>query len=526
MTESITDTSAQLIEISQSVGDFAYDEGTRTLRGILLPFGERSRRSATGHEVEFSADAITLPRDPSVVTLNRRHNRHDPVGRATVLEKRDAGVYAEFRVADTDEGDAYLAEQRGSLRKLSAEVADLITEGARALKSRLTGAALVPEGAFASAALFELADPDEEDDDPSIQRGEDATPETPDAAPAEDTQEREGVVMTTSIVPDGVVTPEAENIDLSASALFSALAQYAQTKDRSVMEPFGEAGGDALFAISNIQHAGPTTLTIGADTQTPQFVNEIWARRTYQRKYIPLGLQESLTSMKVQGWKWDPAAEPAVAAYSGNAAEIPSGAVDTIPVTADAVRLAGGHRLDRRFIDFGDQTVYQSYLAKMAESYARVSDIAWLTAAVAGATAVNSSAATVPSGIAVGLGAIVDGALAVIASENTPSFAVVNPALWRNIALTGNKDVLGYLDASLGLEEGQLDGFKIIPGAVATNKVLVGAKEAFTFYELPGAPIRVEGIAPHQGAIDPALFGYYATIVNNATALQLVTCVA
>jgi hypothetical protein len=190
------------------------------------------------------------------------------------------------------------------------------------------------------------------------------------------------------------------------------------------------------------------------------------------------------------------------------------------------VRLAGGHRLDRRFIDFGDQTIYQSYLAKMAESYARVSDNAWLAAAVAGATASNSSLATLPSGIVAGLGAIIDGALAVIASENTPSFAVVNPALWRNIALTGNKDVLGYLNASLGLESGSLDNFQLIPGGVAANKVLVGAKEAFTFYELPGVPIRVEGIAPHQGAIDPALFGYYATIVNNSTALQLVTCVA
>jgi hypothetical protein len=102
----------------------------------------------------------------------------------------------------------------------------------------------------------------------------------------------------------------------------------------------------------------------------------------------------------------------------------------------------------------------------------------------------------------------------------------VNPTLWRNIALTGNKDVLGYLDASLGLESGSLDGFTLIPGAVAANKVLVGAKEAFSFYELPGVPIRVEGIDPHHGAVDPALFGYYATIVNNSAALQLVTCTA
>lgn len=496
-----------------SYGDFTFDPEARVLRGLLVPFGEASRTASTGQTgIVFSADSLHLPRDPSVVTLNREHDRHDPVGRATVLEKREGGVYAEFTLADTDEADDWLGRQRENLRKLSAEV----RFAADRTRARLTGAALVTEGAFASAALFALADEDE--------------PTDPEDAPSEETEEpieeESESIVAESIVPDGVIAPEAVRVDLSASGLFAALATYARTKDRSVLDPFGDAGSDALFTISTVQHSGPTTLTIGADVQTPQFVEEIWTKRSYQRKYVPLGQTESLQSMKVQGWKWDPAAEPAVAAYAGNTAEIPSAAVDTIAVTADAVRLAGGHRLDRRFIDFGDQTVYQSYLAKMAESYARVSDAAWLTAAVAGATAVNSSAATVPSGIAVGLAAVVDGAMAVIAAENTPSFAVVNPTLWRNIALTANSDVLGYLSASLGLESGQLDGFQLIPGAVAANKVLVGAKEAFTFYELPGVPIRVEGIAPHQGAIDPALFGYYATIVNNATALQLVTCTA
>jgi hypothetical protein len=348
------------------------------------------------------------------------------------------------------------------------------------------------------------------------------------APTATEPQEEQDTIMNASaaVVPDGLTPPAspAAADATTATGFFAALAEANARHNHAALAPY--LGADALFAISTIQHAGPTTLTIGADVQTPQFVNEIWARRQYQRKYITLGQQESLTGMKVNGWKWDPAAEPTVAAYSGNATEIPSGVVDTLPVTADAVRLAGGHRLDRRFLDFGDQSIYASYLGKMAESYARVSDVAWLTAATAGATAINSSLATLPTGIVAGLGAVVDGALGVIASENTPSFAIVHPTLWRGIVLTGNKDVLGYLTASMGLEEGSLDGFKLLPGAVAANKVLVGAKEAFTFYELPGAPIRVEGLAPHQGAIDPALFGYYATIVNNPAALQLVTCVA
>jgi hypothetical protein len=129
---------------------------------------------------------------------------------------------------------------------------------------------------------------------------------------------------------------------------------------------------------------------------------------------------------------------------------------------------------------------------------------------------------TVPDGIAAGLAAVVDGALAVIASENSPSFAVVSPELWRDIALTSKNDVLGYLSASMGLEGGDLAGFRIIPGPVGTGLVLVGAKESYTVHELGGVPIRVEGLDPHHGAVDPALFGYLAKVPNNAAALALV----
>ena len=509
---------------------FAVDVPNRRIRGLLIPYGELSAPNISGTEpVMFSAGTVQLPTDPSIITLNAGHDQLEPRGRAVTLDEQPEGVVAEFEIARTPEGDQLLADAQAEPRpRLSAELRGLVRRGQSAVSSALRGAAIVPRGAFQSAALFAALDPIEEqpDEDDETTDEAPAETETTEATEAEEPNQEEDMTAAAATVPAGLNAPTPKKDALTADALFSALASYARTKDRSVMEPFGESGADALFAISTIQHAGPTTLTIGADTQVPQFVNEIWTRRKYERKYIPLGSQESLTSMKVQGWKWDPAAEPVVAAYSGNTAEIPSGAVDTLPVSADAVRLAGGHRLERRYIDFGDQTVYQSYLGKMAESYARVSDLAWLAAAVAGATASNSSAATVPTGIAKGLGCIVDGALAVIASENTPSFAIVHPTLWRDIVLTGNKDVLGYLDASLGLETGSLANFKIIPGAVAANKVLVGAKEAFTFYELPGVPIRVEGIAPHQGAIDPALFGYYATLVNNSAALQLVTSVA
>jgi hypothetical protein len=143
--------------MTTEAGLFSRVGDTRIVRGLLLPFGELSRPSLSKTEpVMFSAAAVTLPRDPSVVTLNDEHDRFNPLGRATSLEVTEAGVVAEFSIANTDEGDAFLASK--AKRKLSAELGSLVRNGARAVRSRLTGAAVCVEGAFESAALFSLAD--------------------------------------------------------------------------------------------------------------------------------------------------------------------------------------------------------------------------------------------------------------------------------------------------------------------------------------------------------------------------------
>jgi hypothetical protein len=508
------------------------DVAARTLRGLLIPYGELSAPSVSNTApVMFSKGTVEIPADPSALNVNRLHSQFAFVARFTKVEDTDAGVVAHFAVPTGDDGDTLLLEAAdpdvSKRPRLSAEVAGLVRDGERAVKAKLTGAAFVPHGAFASAALFSIA-PDEAD---SIKTAVDAavaealakltTP--PPAAPEPPTQQQ-GANMTAAAIPPGLNQPSAPAADTTtANGLFAALAYAGKTKDNSVLEAFAK-GSDALFSISTIQQSGPSSVTIGADTQTPQYLQELWARRPYERRFVPLFNHANLTSMKVIGWQWDPAKEPAVASYSGNTAEIPSNAVDTIPVTIDATRIAGGHKIDRKYIDFGDTGVYESYLSKMTESYSRVSDLEVLAQAVTFATDVT--AGTVPSGVAAGLAGVVDGALAIIATENSPSFAVVSPELWREITLTSKNDVLGYLSASMGLESGDLAGFRIIPGPVGAGLVLVGAKEAMTVHELGGVPIRVEGIDPHHGAIDPALFGYLAKVPNNTAALALVDTAA
>jgi len=523
---------------------FTVDPASRRIRGLVLPYGELSQPNVSGTEpVMFSTGTVTLPADPSVVSLSDDHPSGsslipENLGRAVSLEETEQGVVAEFEIARTPEGDALLARATDPTQpkpRLSAELRGLVRRGAQAVASVLRGVAVVPQGAFQSAAMFAALDEVTEAEElpeavlDAIDqivaerldgvRGGDT--KTPDQAPAESATPNKEDEMTAgaATIPAGLAPAPAKKDETTAEGLFAAIAASRQG-NADALKPY--AGGDALFAISTLQHSGPSTVTIGADVQQPAYLGELWKRRKYQRRFVPLLGHSALTSYRAVGWQWDDGKEPVVGDYTGNTAEVPSNALDTKQVTMDAQRIAGGHKLDRRYIDFNDQGVIASYHDHMVEDVARKTDAKALAAIVAAATA--TTAGTVPSGVATGLAAIVDGALDVIATENTPSFAIVDPALWRDIMLTGKDDTFAFLNAGFGLEDGSLEGFKIVPGGTkGSGLVYVGAREAITFYELGGeAPIRVEGIDPHHGAIDPAVFAYWATIVNNAAAIRVV----
>lgn len=496
----------------------------RTVKGRLFSWGEESRVSVSGEApvVFASAADFALPRDVTVLNANIGHDRYKPAARFTAVEDDGVGPVAHFQIADSEEGDELLAGiSSGRLTRLSAEVTNLIRKGVKEATGRLTGAAFVPEGAFASAALFAIGDiteapaPETPEADPAPSSDADPS-ETPEANP-----EKEDIV-TDVIIPDGVSveTPADKKADTSLGALFAAISYAKRSGDKTVLDAF--AGGNVDFAIATVQDAGPSSKTIGLDTAQPAYLGELWSRLTYQRKYWGLVSNAPLTSYKVVGWRWT--TPPVVAAYSGNTAEVPSNAVDTEPVSADARRIAGGHRLDRRFRDFNDQEVIESYFRLMTESYAKVSDLDILSKIVGAAT--TTTPGTVPSGVPKGLAALVDGALDVVAQDNTPTFAIISPELYRDILFLGKDDTFAYLNWAFGLKgEGDGEGFQIRTGNVGTGKVIVGAKEAMTAFELPGSPIRVEAVAPHNGAFDDALYGYIADVVHNAAAIRSITVV-
>lgn len=484
---------------------------TRSVSGLLLPYGETGRTNLG--KVTVKPGAVSIPRDASVVTFNLDHDRAQPVGRATALQDTDAGIVATFTVADTDEGDALLAEiADGTRTRLSAEVSNLVIRSGQIVAGRLFGAAAVAQGAFPSAALAASdvgeADPQTLGADPAPTRP--AQPENQEALVTETVQAGAPAAPTAppATAPVGTFAPangQRPAVE-SASHLFAQIAQAHATGSMHLLAALDQAVQADVIA-----------------TQNEQWLGEIYASRTYARRYAPLVTPATLTALKATGWKFTASKTPTVADYNGFPNQPASTEVATEAVAVTAARLAGAGAIDRAFVDFQTPGFWEGYYRECTNDYERKLDAKVPAALAAAGTEVTAE--TVPTGVSTAASYIVDGALALLDEEiGLPTFAIVGSDLYREFLLTRKDDALEYLSGALGVEAGSLAGFRVVPSSLAafTGKVLVGTRDAATLFELPGTPIRVNTVNIGTGGVETGVFGYYATLINNAAGLQFV----
>jgi hypothetical protein len=545
-------------------GDLTANIEERVVSGLLLPFGEIGQTNLGRFSVE-GPGIIEIPRDVSVLMANEDHSQLEPRAKFLTASESPAGVFASFKIGENPEGDDLLlrideAKKAGKPMALSAEVKSVVIQAGKAVSGKLTGAAFVARGAFPSAALLAAA-VDTEEAPVVVTPAEPVTTEQVVVDTITDelgvTHKRTVTTTTTTEVVDGVTKttvtektvleePEEASTEggtpvgaatapntLTASApvvqqpskyeVFSILQaikqRRASTEQLARLEQFSGPAEQNLFAALNDVKI---STGVGAAILQPQWIGELYKERSYQRKYASLFNHADLTSLTMSGFKWT--TKPAGGTWSGDKATVPTNTPATAPVTDTASRFAGGHDIAREFKDFNVEGFFESYYAAMTDSYEQwIDQTIVLTEVLAGATALEADN---PSGLTIGAGfsALIDGAAAVIAADEVPSFAIVATALWKSMMKTPASDTLGYLTAALGLDSGSLEGFVIRPSSALTaGNILVGSKAAATVYELPGVPIRVEAPDMVKGGIDTGVFGYGGLIVNKATALQLVT---
>lgn len=520
--------------------------GDRDVRGLLLPYDEASRMSASGAQpIRFAKGTVALPRDPSIVTLHVEHDQFSPIGRATVLEDTPAGVVATFRIADTDEGDAYLAAPEK--RRLSAELRDIVRRGVDGLSAKLTGSGLVSEGAFASAALFALgevteeaaadAQPDtdaaaEPDHTPLTADDSAAATITTDATAPEDTEPaapanpEEDAVNAATATGFAAAQPTAttEQNALTLNAFFSAIETAKASGDLTTLQHLQGIHTKAMFALQDVTYETGTGSLGSADVIVKKdYLGELWQGNDYERKYIPLFNSAPLRALEWRGWKWT--TKPKVEKWGGNKALVPSTKPAVEATSGKAQRFAGGNDIAREFYDFNDTEAIEAVIKALVESYAMVSDLYVLETVKAAATALTIPVGeALPEGISEAHYKIITGALAVVAAKATPSFALVAMDVFKELALTPKDKTPEYLNFSVTLEDGSAVNLRITPSPdLLAGEVLVGAKRAVVVRELPGTPIRVNALDIVKGGVDEAVFGYVGVDVQYAAALQLVT---
>jgi uncharacterized protein len=88
------------------------DRTGRTIAGIIVPFDVVARVSDGGapynESFQRGAFAKTIADRGDRVKLLYQHNSLEPIGRATLLEERDGGLYGEFQVSNVSRGDTAL----------------------------------------------------------------------------------------------------------------------------------------------------------------------------------------------------------------------------------------------------------------------------------------------------------------------------------------------------------------------------------------------------------------------------------
>jgi hypothetical protein len=207
---------------------------------------------------------------------------------------------------------------------------------------------------------------------------------------------------------------------------------------------------------------------------------------------------------------------PTVDDYAGDLGAVPSNPVELESVEMAAKRLAGGHTLDRVYTDLPDAGAMAAYLRESQDDYLRKIDARVLdhlgTFAQGNHTETVAPAAPAFYSGSEGWLKLIHGAR-VLLDQALPTYAIVGSDLWFEMGLTSADQRLEYLSTQLGLEEGQLDKFKLVGApysATSMNgKVIVGAAGGTTLEQLPGGPVRVNTVGIASGSIDHGVFGYY-----------------
>lgn len=519
----------------------AADITNRILRYMLLPFGVPGNTSAG--TVTASAGTITLPRDPTAMWANNEHDYKQPLSQFQDLNETPAGIECSVKVLPTRAGDDLLAEAAaGAKTGISVEIESPVIRAGKLLAGKLTAAGHCVRPAFPTAQLMTASDvgevPGEEDDD-------ETPPEVPAVPPVVDPAPEGESVLTEEEKAAAIAA--AEEAKLTAAAvppaapknLLAHLADLA-SKGKPVVKVDEKPAVTldqmtaALFGMGGVTDPALKAAAFDVITQTdmfdptsvPQYLDELAQARTYRAVYSPLFAPAPLTGMEIEGWHiekkptvgvWDPAFSGVIPNETMN--DIPTSEVTFKKESYTAKRIAGGNRFDRIHVDFPNPRAMSAFVREQDQAIVERLDILskaqFLSLAVE-KEATGSDAADVWAKLIFGVAHALKFGL--------PDYAVIGNDIWRQLKNTAKIDAREFLAAELGLEEGSLNGFGIVPADIddtaMNGRLFVGSKQACALHTPPGSVVRVDALELQKGALDKAVFGYYGFVPHYEAATK------
>ena len=368
----------------------AADTVTRTIEGLVVPFGKVGNTSAGPVRFEFGAFGEI---DASQIVLNKEHSRTDPLGRGVAGSEKitPAGISMAFKIAPTNAGNDALVEASEGLRpafSIEASVGEYtIEKGVMIVSSAsLDAVAHVTSPAFKDAQISQVAACDPEDQ----------TTET--EIPVEDEPQETTV--------DEVTTPVADEV--TAAAVVHAAAPVAYTKPRSpiktqahflehsIKAARGNSESAEWIAHAKAEDAKHLTAADDSFTTNPafkpiQYVSQVVDTQIGTRAAIDAigtralpqaGMTVSIPKITTSG---------SVAETAEGAAPSETGIVSSY-VDATVKAYKGLQRYSVELFDRADPSFYSAMLENLRRVYAQATEAAVIAELTAGGTLATSQA--------------------------------------------------------------------------------------------------------------------------------------
>jgi HK97 family phage prohead protease/HK97 family phage major capsid protein len=496
----------------QFSSDITCNTEERTITGKIVPFGDSEVGYTNVGKVVFEAGSIEIPTSPKPKLL-LEHDPKKPIGRLVSFTEDESGIYATFKVANTQRGTDSLIEASEQLRSGLSVGVEVIAgkqekDRYKVKSSLLKEVSLVQAAAFKSAEVLSVAASQEEVvEQPTQNESEAVVENTPDTATVAPVVETPAVEAARPTVAAPIYAKPRINV--------TPLAMLENTIKASVFHD--EEARQWIAAASDTS----ITTDVPGLNPTRQLSEVINPKTTGVRPAIEAISSGTLpdAGMKFQIPRVKTA--PTVAEVAEGAA-FSDTQVEIEYVDVNVKKYAGMQQFSVEVLDRTSPAFLSELLALMGDAYAKATDFAVITELAASGT-LDSTATTLPWDGAEFSSFIARAGESIY--TNTFKFAtgvIVTPKQWSNIVglVDGqNRPIFNAAapqnaagDLSVSAIRGTVLGLPLYVdytfSGEGDDSIIVVNRDSYTWYESPRLQLRAEKVG--TGKVEIGMYGYGA----------------